>query len=476
MKTIQVKDINNFEGTIIVPVFETTAHNVIPITFDDVEVSSRVFYGKKDSSYLVESKATTYLFVGLGKEIGYKSLKTIFRRVAANSKDIFGKSVVLALPNEFKSEQLEASISGLVLGTYNLGHYKKQFTHPFLGPEFELQILSENNYKEVTERAIKIAKAQLETLALVDLPPNRVTPKYLTEWAADRGSKYGFKVKALGLEACEIEGLEAFISVGKGSQNELQFIIMSYEPNTPIENLKHVGLVGKGITFDTGGLNIKTAGMLDMKCDMAGGAAVFGAMQLIADLQLPVKVTAIVPCAENAVSSKSFLPSDVIKSYGGATIEIIDTDAEGRLILADGLAYMVKNYSPEYIVDIATLTGSSMGTFGHECAALFTNNNTVATALQKAGDSIGERMWPLPLWDAYNTDIESDIADVRNYSGKPLAGAITAAKFLEYFTQGHKAWAHLDIAGVAFGTDEFAKSKHATAYGVQLLAKFIENI
>lgn len=476
MKTIQVKDINNFEGTIIVPVFETTAHNVIPITFDDVEVSSRVFYGKKDSSYLVESKATTYLFVGLGKEIDYKSLKTIFRRVAANSKDIFGKSVVLALPNEFKSEQLEASISGLVLGTYNLGHYKKQFTHPFLGPEFELQILSENNYKEVTERAIKIAKAQLETLALVDLPPNRVTPKYLTEWAADRGSKYGFKVKALGLEACEIEGLEAFISVGKGSQNELQFIIMSYEPNTPIENLKHVGLVGKGITFDTGGLNIKTAGMLDMKCDMAGGAAVFGAMQLIADLQLPVKVTAIVPCAENAVSSKSFLPSDVIKSYGGATIEIIDTDAEGRLILADGLAYMVKNYSPEYIVDIATLTGSSMGTFGHECAALFTNNNTVATALQKAGDSIGERMWPLPLWDAYNTDIESDIADVRNYSGKPLAGAITAAKFLEYFTQGHKAWAHLDIAGVAFGTDEFAKSKHATAYGVQLLAKFIENI
>ncbi|NRT10691.1 M17 family peptidase N-terminal domain-containing protein [Flavobacterium sp. 14A] len=154
MKTIQVKDINNFEGTIIVPVFETTAHNVIPITFDDVEVSSRVFYGKKDSSYLVESKATTYLFVGLGKEIDYKSLKTIFRRVAANSKDIFGKSVVLALPKEFTSEQLEASISGLVLGTYNLGHYKKQFTHPFLGPEFELQILSENNYKEVTERAI----------------------------------------------------------------------------------------------------------------------------------------------------------------------------------------------------------------------------------------------------------------------------------------------------------------------------------
>lgn len=476
MKTTQINSLKDFSGTILVPVYETTAKNLIPIKFEGIEISSKVFFGKKDSSYLVENNGNSYLFLGLGKAIDYKSLKTIFRRVTAKKKDIFANETALALPKEFTEEQVEASISGLVLGTYNLGHYKKQESHPFLESDFELKILSENDYKTTVDKAIKIARAQLETLALVDLPPNKVTPKYLTEWAVDRGSKYGFKVKALGLEACEIEGLEAFISVGKGSQNEMQFIIMNYEPNTPTENLKHIGLVGKGITFDTGGLNIKTAGMLDMKCDMAGGAAVFGTMQLIADLQLPVKVTAIVPCAENAVSSKSFLPSDVIKSYSGATIEIIDTDAEGRLILADGLAYMVKNFNPDYIIDIATLTGSSMGTFGHECAALFTNNHLVSEALQSAGDSIGERMWPLPLWEAYNQDIESEIADVRNYSGKPLAGAITAAKFLEYFTQEHTAWAHLDIAGVAFGVDEFAKSKHATAYGVHLLTKFIANL
>lgn len=476
MKTTQINNLNNFDGSILVPVFETSAQNVNPITFDTVVLFSKVFYGKKNTTYFVEKEGNTYLFLGLGKKIDYKSLKTIFRKVASKDKAVFSKTTALALPKEFTNDEVEAVISGLVLGTYNLGHYKKQETHPFLDMDFELKILSETNYNSTIDKAIKIARAQLETLTLVDLPPNRVTPKYLTEWAVDRGSKYGFKVKALGLEACEIEGIEAFLSVGKGSQNELQFIIMHYEPNIPTPNLKHVGLVGKGITFDTGGLNIKTSGMLDMKSDMAGGAAVFGAMQLIADLQLAVKVTAIVPCAENAVSSKSFLPSDVIKSYSGATIEIIDTDAEGRLILADGLAYMVKNFDPEYIVDIATLTGSSMGTFGHECAALFTNNEAVAKGLQAAGESIGERMWPLPLWEAYDQDIESEIADVRNYSGKPLAGAITAAKFLEYFTKGHKAWAHLDIAGVAFGTDEFAKSKHATAFGVQLLTKFIENL
>jgi leucyl aminopeptidase len=199
-------------------------------------------------------------------------------------------------------------------------------------------------------------------------------------------------------------------------------------------------------------------------------------MQLIADLKLPVKITAIVPCAENSVDAKSFLPSDVIQSYSGHSIEIIDTDAEGRLVLADGLSYLIKNFNPKYIVDIATLTGSCIGTFGHECAGLFTNNSQLSKRIQVAGDRIGERLWQLPIWECYKKDIESDIADVKNYSGKPLAGAITAAKFLEFFKEDHQFWAHLDIAGVAFGDDEFAKSKHATAFGVHLLTTFIENL
>ncbi|SEA53694.1 leucyl aminopeptidase [Flavobacterium gillisiae] len=476
MKTKQIDKLENFSGTVLIPVFETNAKSIVPIQFEGLEISSKVFYGKKDTSYLAENNNITYLFIGLGKVIDYKALKTIARRISAKEKESFGKNVALFVPEEFNTDQVEATVSGLLLGTYNLGHFKKVDEHPFLNPDFELEILSSKDYSATINKAIKIARAQLQTLELVDLPPNKVTPKYLANWAQDKGDKYGFEVNVLGLEACQIEGLGAFLAVGKGSENEPQFVIMTYTPKEDVPNLKHVGLVGKGITFDTGGLNIKTAGMVHMKCDMAGGAAVFGAMQLIADLQLPVKVTAIVPCAENAVDAKAFLPSDVIHSYNGTSIEIIDTDAEGRLVLADGISYLIKNYKPEYIVDIATLTGSSVGTLGYECGALFTNNETISKKLQEAGDSVGERLWQLPLWDVYKQDIESDIADVKNYSGKPVAGAISAAKFLEYFTNEHAAWAHLDVAGVAFGDDEFAKSKHATAYGVHLLTKFIENL
>jgi len=468
--------LEKYSGTILIPVFETNVKSLVPIEFHGVSVPSKVFYGKKDTHYLVEKYDCTHVFIGLGKGIDYKSLKTIFRRIASRHKDVFGREVVLVLPEQFASEQVEAAVSGLMLGTYSLGHFKKKETHPFLAADFELNLFSKTDFTETFERAIKIAKAQLETYNLVDLPPNVVTPTYLADWAAENGNKFGFKVQVLGAEACREKGLEAFLSVGKGSDKEPQFVIMEYVPEKADAKTRHVGFVGKGITFDTGGLNIKTAGMLHMKCDMAGGGAVFGAMRLIADLELPVKVTAIVPCCENAVDSRSFLPSDVIGSYGGHSIEIIDTDAEGRLILADGLSYLIKNYKPEIIVDIATLTGSSVATFGYECGALFTNNDEISQNLRQSGEAIGERLWQLPLWDDYKSDIESEIADVRNYSGKPVAGAISAAKFLEYFTDGHMAWAHLDVAGVAFGDDEFAKSKHATAYGVHLLTKFIENL
>lgn len=476
MKTNNIQNLENFTGTILIPLFETNAKSLVPIEFQGVSVASKVFFGKKDTHYLVEKYDSTHIFIGLGKTSDYKSLKTIFRRIAAKQKDVFGKNVAVVFPDEFTKEQVEASISGLFLGTYDLGHFKKVEKHPFLNDAFELDIISKTDYSEILTKSIKIAKAQLEVLNLVDLPPNTITPKYLSKWAIETGNEFGFTTEILGAEACGIQGLDAFLSVGKGSDKEPQFVIMNYIPENATPKTKHVGLVGKGITFDTGGLNIKTAGMVQMKCDMAGGAAVFGAIQLIADLKLPVKVTAIVPCCENAVDSKSFRPSDVIKSYSGNSIEIIDTDAEGRLILVDGLSYLIKNFKPEIIVDVATLTGSAVGTFGYECAALFCNNDEISKKLQQSGDSIGERLWQLPLWDCYKSDIESDIADVKNYSGKPVAGAISAAKFLEYFTEEHKSWAHLDIAGVAFGDDEFAKSKHATAYGVHLLTKFIESL
>ena len=471
-----IQNLDNYSGTILIPVFETNAKSLIPIEYHGVSVASSVFYGKKDTHYIVDKYNCLHIFIGLGKEIDYKTLKTIFRRISSKQKEHFFGNVALVLPDNFANNQIEASISGLLLGTYDLGHFKKKEIHQFLKEGFELDIISKNDFSDTIQKAIKIANAQLEVFNLVDLPPNVVTPKYLSNWTRETGKKHGFSTEIFGLDKSKELGLDAFVSVGKGSDQELQFIIMNYEPENANSKTKHVGLIGKGVTFDTGGLNIKTAGMVHMKCDMAGGAAVFGAMQLISSLKLDIKVTAIVPCCENSLDSKSFLPSDVIGSYSGHSIEIIDTDAEGRLILADGLSYLIKNFNPEIIVDIATLTGSSVGTFGYECGALFTNNDELSKNLQKSGDEIGERLWQLPLWDSYKSDIESEIADVKNYSGKPVAGAISAAKFLEFFTNEHKSWAHLDVAGVAFGDDEFAKTKHATAYGVHLLTKFVENL
>ncbi|AWI26513.1 leucyl aminopeptidase family protein [Flavobacterium pallidum] len=476
MKITTVPELARFEGTIMIPVFETNAKSLVPIEFHGVSVSSKVFYGKKDSVYQVDKYDSLHLFIGLGKTPDYKSVFTIFRRIALRNKESFNTKTALVLPDDFPNDMAEAAFSGLLAGTYDIGHFKKTEAHPFLKEGFELVLLSKNENDDTAERAFKIAKAKLETYHLVDLPPNVITPEYLADWAIKTGNEVGFKTTVFDKDACSKLGMDAFLAVAQGSAREPQFIIMEYTPANPGKNTKHVGLVGKGITFDTGGLNIKTAGMLHMKSDMAGGAAVLGALRLIADLKLDAKVTAIVPACENAVDSTSFVPADVIKSYSGHSIEIIDTDAEGRLILADGLSYLIKNYKPEYVVDIATLTGSSVATLGYECGALFTNNDDISKQLQHCGDAIGERLWQLPLWDAYKQDIESEIADVKNFSGKPVAGAISAAKFLEFFTDNHKAWAHLDVAGVAFGDDEFAKTKHGTAFGVHLLTKFIENL
>jgi leucyl aminopeptidase len=458
------------EGLVLIPVFETENE----VQFQNVSVASKLFSGKKDTNYSITKNENHFLFIGLGKEADYKSVKTSFRRIASKQNSFFTDKAIIVFTSEFSNDFIEAAISGLVLGSYKLGHYKKENEkHPINKTDFNLTIVSDNEVQIAVEKGIKIANAQLETYNLVDLPPNKVTPQYLSNWAVETGKKYGFAVDVFGKEKATHIGLHSFLAVGQGSDREPQFIIMDYKPNNA---KKHIGLVGKGITFDTGGLNIKTAGMVQMKCDMAGGGAVLGAMQLIADLQLPYRVTAIVPACENSVDAKSFLPSDVIQSYKGSSIEIIDTDAEGRLILADGLSYLIKNFNPETVIDLATLTGSCVATLGYECCGLFTNNDDLAKKLQLAGDSIGERLWQLPLWDAYKSDIDSEIADVKNYSGKPIAGAISAAKFLEHFTDNHASWAHLDIAGVAFGDDEFAKTKHATAYGVHLIAKFIENL
>lgn len=435
------------------------------------QIPEALFSGKKDSKHIFTLNQQLTLFIGLGENPDVKTIENSFRRIISQHRKLAEKGLIIHFPGSFANNLIESALVGLQLGEYHLGFYKKE--QPESLQKLKVELISEGKgLKNAVERAEKIASAKMEAFRLVDLPPNKITPENLASWAKNSGKTYGFEVKIWDVKKAKSEGLEAFLAVGRGSAKEPRFIIMEYRgPKAK----SHFGLVGKGVTFDTGGLNIKTQAMHHMKSDMGGAAAVLATMQLVADLKLPIDLTAIVPAVENAIDKDAYLPSEVIGSHAGLSIEVVDTDAEGRLILADGLSYLVKNYNPDQLIDLATLTGSAIGTFGYECAALFSNDGALSHGLQAAGEEVGEKSWPLPLWENYGKEMDSEIADIRNYHGKPFAGAITAAKFLQAFTHEHPAWAHLDIAGVAFGDSEFAKAKSGTAFGVSLLLRYFEN-
>ena len=458
-------------GLRVIPVFKDSREDILSQKIPGIQISKSLFSGEKDSHYLFQVEKQLVLLLGLGENPSYKEIETVFRRILSKHSNLIEKEIALDFPSELSSDQVEAALVGFILGGYSIGFYKKNPPKDYGKLKISVSTTLEKP-KILIERAEKIAAAKIEAFKLVDLPPNKITPANLADWAKNLGKKGKLTVKVLDSKKAKAEGLEAFLAVGRGSAKEPKFIILEYRVSKP---KFHLGLVGKGVTFDTGGLNIKTQGMHHMKSDMGGAAAVLASTKLIADLELPINLTAIVPAVENAIDKDAYLPSEVIGSHAGLSIEVIDTDAEGRLILADGISYMVKNYQPDQLIDFATLTGSSIGTFGYECAALFSNEGDLSHGLQKAGEEVGERSWPLPLWESYGKEMDSEIADIKNYHGKPFAGAITAAKFLQAFTHEHLAWAHLDIAGVAFSDSEFSKTKTGTAYGVSLLLKFIEN-
>lgn len=423
--------------------------------------------------------------LGLGSQPTFAKILKVFRSFSHRNKKTIAASIGLNWQYcQGQSELIrwiEAAVNGLVLGTYQIGRFKSKpgESHPLAQEEASLYlILPEKDAaaaQAAAERGRKMAETQMSIFDLVNAPSNKKLPIDLANWALESGKLNGFEVKAMDQKEIKATGLEALLAVNRGSEYPASFIIMEHKPsgNGPY---KKIGLVGKGVTFDTGGLSIKPSiNMHYMKSDMGGAAAVLGTVEMAAKLDLPVHLIGIVPATENSVDAKSVKPSDVINSYSGKTIEIIDTDAEGRLILADGINYMVKNYQPEILIDLATLTGSAVRTLGYHAAALFSNDDELAQRIQDTGEKNGEKAWRLPIWDIYQDNITSDVADIRNYSGRPIAGAIDAAKFLQFFTEDHPKWAHLDIAGVAFGDSEFSLQRSATAYGIRLLIELMES-
>ena len=422
--------------------------------------------------------------LGLGKNVNAPKVLTAFRSLSYRLKSKLPARTGISFLRMEQTDQvvpwIEAAVNGLLLGQYDAGQYKTEEKppQPLFTEGAELGIYTTVDVAAAVEKARAIAETQLRLLDLVNAPANKKTPRMLAEWAMESGDRYGYSVEVFDGDQLEELGLHALLAVSRGSESPPAFLVMEYTPADATDGTpRKVGLAGKGVTFDTGGISIKdSAHMHAMKSDMAGAAAVLGTLELAARLRLPVHLIGVIPATENSVDAKSTKPGDVIGSYLGKTIEVIDTDAEGRLILADALAYLNRNYQPEVIIDLATLTGSVIGTLGYHAAGLFTHNDELAAELTRAADQTGERVWRLPLWEVYEEDLHSDVADLKNYGGKPVAGAISGAKFLEAFVENHPRWAHLDVAGVAFTDSEFSKMQSATAYGVRLLVEYLSRL
>ena len=391
---------------------------------------------------------------------------SVGRKVRGKNLSVYSACAV----KEFKAHAISMSLGAWV---WNLKTDKKKEVP---------QLLIGCKDKKSIEDAAAIAQAMCRARDLVHTPANIKTPAWMGKQAELFAKGTGLKVKVLaGVELKEFGGLRAV--GGSSPKPGPRMIQVSYEPQSKkksINALPHIVLVGKGITFDTGGISLKRPydTMMAMKSDMAGSAAILATLTALEQLQPNVRVTALMMMAENAISGTAQRPSDVIKHYGGTTVEVINTDAEGRLVLADGLAFADLNLDPDYLVDIATLTGAATLGLGRQYAAMYTRDNALAAQLSKAGEVSGDRVWHMPLVDDYKDSLGSDIADFNHNASKAKysAGSVTAALFLENFV-GTRRWVHLDIAGTARSeVDAGENSKGGTGFGVRLLTEWITSL
>jgi leucyl aminopeptidase len=313
--------------------------------------------------------------------------------------------------------------------------------------------------------------------SLAHQPANVINPITLAERARVVAERSGLKITVLDDRQLAEMGAGAILAVGRGSQTPARMIILEYAGQEFSPDGKPVVLVGKAITFDTGGYSIKnTEGIVGMKYDKCGGVDVLATMQLVSALKIKTPVVGIISAAENMISGESYRPDDIITSLSGKTIEIISTDAEGRLVLADGLAYAQKNYQPRAIIDLATLTGGVVTALGRVRAGLMSNNDALANSLFEAGEATGERLWRLPLDEEYSRNMKGEDADLKNSGGRE-GHAILGGAFLKAFVSDDVPWAHLDIAGVADTNKELPHlSGGATGFGVRLLLEYLENL
>jgi leucyl aminopeptidase len=425
----------------------------------------------------VEEGFVYRIFLGLGRKeeltpekIRRATSKAMKEAMRLNETIVHMK--VIDSPNVCFYDGIKAMFEGAALTNYKFDKYKtsNKETKKFI-EHFEIFKISEDNFK-IAKNALKEAQDIIEgniiARNLVNEPANVIYPETLAEKAKEIGIKAGFDVKVFNKEEIEKLNMKAYLEVAKGSDKEPKLIVMKYEGNK--EDEKNIlGLVGKGLTYDSGGYSIKpTDGMKTMKSDMGGAAAVIGAMYTIAKQKLKVNVTAVVASCENMISGGAYKPGDIIGSMAGKTIEVLNTDAEGRLTLVDAVNYIIEKEKVSKVVDMATLTGAVLVALGTTASGVVTNNKDFYAKLEIASNNSGEKVWQLPAFDEYKELIKSDIADLKNIGGK-YAGTITAGLFIGEFVQ-EKPWLHIDIAGTSWiNADKNYLTKGGTGEGARLL-------
>jgi leucyl aminopeptidase len=410
------------------------------------------------------------------------SLRTAAGAAAARTAEVGGGTLAWVVDSEQAlptAEQVRAIVEGTVLGSYEAARWK---TNELPRPAVERLVLCGPSAAAVADearRANVLAAWTNRCRDLVNAPPNELTPARLAEWAAEvaTGSE-ALRFEALGADEIRAAGMGALEAVSRGSDNPPRLITLAYEPPRVARDDVRLGFVGKAITFDAGGLSLKPAlRMEEMKSDMGGGGAVLAAMGAVAELELPVRILAVVPSCENMPGGHAYRPGDIVTALNGKTIEVTNTDAEGRLILADAL-WFTRESGVTHLLDLATLTGAIVVAMGDYYAGLFANDDAWAQEILAAAAASGDHAWQMPLHETYRRYIESSFADMKNSSEYKQASPILAARFLEEFV-GEGPWAHLDIAGTAYlerGRGDYYTDLGATGYGVRLLAELARRL
>ena len=417
------------------------------------------------------------LLLGMGdkKNLDPEKTRNLTGKVVNKAKELGISEFVLIPFKNMDKEHLSAIVEGIKLSDYSFNNYKRDEDRNDLN---QVRIYIRNDMKnnqKIIRHSVVVSDAVIFTRNISNLPPNDCSPKDLATLSKKLSENQKVKVRVIEKEEMKSYGFEGILAVGKGSASSPKLIVLEYSGTT---KNKPIVIVGKAVTFDTGGISIKPSEkMEEMKFDKCGGCNVLGIIKAVSDLGLDTSVIGIIPAVENMPSGSSYRPGDIIKMYNGKTVEVVNTDAEGRIILGDALSFAVKTFAPKAIIDMATLTGAAIIALGTNVAALVGNNDDFVTKILEYSNQTGEKIWQLPLFEEYKEQLKSSNADMKNIGGRP-AGAITAAAFLSSFVE-ETPWVHLDIAGTAWtqdGTKEKSYNpKGATGFGIRTIVKYISS-